>query len=355
MAIVTLCAASLILYRQIALTNLVLPGADAVTYFYPYRAYAADAIRSGRIPLWNPYVFLGVPFLANPQTGVFYPPNLLLAWLTPAAAVGLARAPSLVAWSLALHAALAACGAYLYARRVLCLSPLPALLGASAFAFGGFLSGQAEHVNQLNVSAWFPLLLLLWEARHKARWPALLGLGGAIGMGLLAGHSQSSYITLAGLGVYAVLEAFLPQSCDDPWVTTKDESAGPGESRTRLEPSGRHFQNRHGGHGEEETRGGTQSLSGGTPPLGTIPQEHKSSEIPFLLRVLRAPVAPLLHSLWQLGFALLVGLGLAAVQLLPTLELSRLSIRSGGLSYREAVAFSLSPLPRLLRYTFLPA
>ena len=45
---------------------------------------------------------------------------------------------------------------------------------------------------------------------------------------------------------------------------------------------------------------------------------------------------------------------LAAVQILPTLELSRLSIRSGGLSYREAVAFSLSPLPRLLRYTFLP-
>ena len=52
---------------------------------------------------------------------------------------------------------------------------------------------------------------------------------------------------------------------------------------------------------------------------------------------------------------MLVGLGLAAVQLGPTLELSRLSIRSGGLSYREAAAFSLSPLPRLLRYTFLPS
>jgi hypothetical protein len=58
--------------------------------------------------------------------------------------------------------------------------------------------------------------------------------------------------------------------------------------------------------------------------------------------------------LWQLAVVVLIGLGLAAVQILPTLELSRLSIRSGGLSYREAVAFSLKPLPRLLRYTFLP-
>jgi hypothetical protein len=322
-ALVTLCAASLILYRQIALTNLVLPGTDALTYFYPYRAYAADAIRSGRIPLWNPYLFLGVPFLANPQTGVFYPPNLLLTWLMPATAVGLARAPALVAWSLVLHTALAACGAYLYARCILRLSPVPALLGASAFAFGGFLSGQAEHVNQLNVSAWFPLLLLLWEARHRARWPALLGLGGAIGMGLLAGHTQSSYITLAGLGAYAVLEPFLPR--------------------------------RHREHGEEEKKSDTQPLSGVTNPIRAIPWEHKSSEDSFLLRALRISVVNLLRSLWQLGFALLVGMGLAAVQLLPTLELSRLSIRSGGLSYREAVAFSLSPLPRLLRYTFLPA
>jgi hypothetical protein len=37
------------------------------------------------------------------------------------------------------------------------------------------------------------------------------------------------------------------------------------------------------------------------------------------------------------------GLLLAAGQLLPTLELSDLSVRSGGLSYREAVAFSLKP------------
>ena len=55
----------------------------------------------------------------------------------------------------------------------------------------------------------------------------------------------------------------------------------------------------------------------------------------FMLSELLLPLHPL-------------GAGLAAVQPLPTPELSALSIRSGGLSYREAVAFSLRPLPRLV-------
>lgn len=41
--------------------------------------------------------------------------------------------------------------------------------------------------------------------------------------------------------------------------------------------------------------------------------------------------------------AILAGAGLAAVQLAPTLELTRLSIRSGGLSFRQASSFSLHP------------
>jgi hypothetical protein len=47
-----------------------------------------------------------------------------------------------------------------------------------------------------------------------------------------------------------------------------------------------------------------------------------------------------------------VGVALAAVQLLPSYELSRLSIRSGGLSYRDAVSFSLRP--HLILYSLLP-
>ena len=265
---------SIVLYRQTVLTNLILPGVDAFTYFYPYRAYAAASIREGHIPLWNPYLFMGVPFLANPQAAVFYPLNLALCFLP---------APRLLIWSVVIHIAMAATFAYLYARHVLGLGPTAALLGGGAFAWGGFLCGQTEHVNQVNVYAWFPLLLLLWEWRRRARLPALIGLGMVIGVGLLAGHAQASYITLFGLVIYALTTA------------------------TRTE----------------------------RPP-------H------------RGITARLWDAIWSLGIAILVGLGVAAVQLLPTLELTRFSVRSGGLSYREAVSFSLKPSPHLLRYTFLP-
>jgi hypothetical protein len=271
---------TLAFYRRILLTNLILSGVDALTYFYPYRAYVAASIREGRVPLWNPYLFLGAPCLANPQAGVFYPLNLTLSWLT---------APKMVAWSIAIHVALAGVLAYLYARRAARLSPWGALLGASAFAFGGFLSGQVEHVNQLNASAWFPLLLLLWEGRSRARWPVVLGLGAVIGLGLLAGHTQSSYISASSLALYAFLGVLL-----EGWRERRPQGLG------------------------------------------------------------KALVRPLLRALLDLALAGLIGAALASVQLLPTLELSRLSIRAGGMSYREAVAFSLKPLPRLLRYTFLP-
>ncbi len=279
-ALLFLALFTLAFYRQIALGGQILPGVDAFTYFYPYRDYVAQAVRHGHAPLWNPYLFMGVPLIANAQTAVFYPLNLALCPLD---------GPRLVAWSIVIHVALAAIFSYLYARKSLKLGALPALIGASAFAWGGFLSGMVEHINQLDVSAWFPLLLLLWDLhKQKTRFFSkiglLIGLGATIALGLLAGHAQSTYICLVGLGVYALLPAIFPT---------------------------------------------------------------KSTGAPNALKTLA-------RVLLDLAIAVLIGAGLAAIQLAPTMELARLSIRGGGLSYREAVAFSLKPLPRLLRYTFFP-
>src|ERR1051326_3081074 len=50
---------------------------DLVTMFYPWRTFAAAAIRHGKLPLWNPHILAGAPFLANGQSAVFYPVNFL--------------------------------------------------------------------------------------------------------------------------------------------------------------------------------------------------------------------------------------------------------------------------------------
>ncbi|UCC64222.1 MAG: YfhO family protein, partial [Anaerolineae bacterium] len=261
---------TLAFFWKILLTNLILTGVDVFTYFYPYRHYAAEAVRRLRLPLWNPYLFLGVPFLANSQAAVFYPFHWPLAWLPVS---------KQIAFSVALHVFLGSLFAYLYARRSLGVSRFSAFLGALIFAFGGFVGAQVEHVNQLNVIIWLPLLLLLWDKRQDRRHLVLAGL--VVALMLLAGHTQAAYICLFAWGVYALVG--------------RD---GQGESR-------RHWSRR------------------------------------LALRI----------ALY--GLILAIGVGVAAVQLLPTLELSRLSNRAGGLPYVEASSFSLRP--QLLAYTLLPS
>ena len=54
---------------------------DHSDYFQPLRYFTAQHIRAYVLPHWNPYSASGESWLANPQTGVFYPPTWLFAFL----------------------------------------------------------------------------------------------------------------------------------------------------------------------------------------------------------------------------------------------------------------------------------
>jgi hypothetical protein len=69
--------ASLVFYYPLVFLGRMVVDYDAFVYFYPQRAYLAQSLVEGRLPLWNPYLFMGAPFLANPQTAVLYPPSWL--------------------------------------------------------------------------------------------------------------------------------------------------------------------------------------------------------------------------------------------------------------------------------------
>ena len=296
-AVVSLLALTIIFFWKIALTNRILVGLDIFTYFYPYREYAAEAWRQGHVPLWNPYLFLGVPFLANIQAAVLYPLNVALAGLP---------APRLVSASIVLHVFLAGAFTYAFARRALRLAPFSSFLAAACFALGGFVGAQVEHVNQLNVAAWFPLLLLLmdtaWETARlysfevsgspsrassgAGRLAAGLLASIVVALQLLAGHTQAAYIVLFATGLYALL-----------------------------------------------------------PPLAARLAAGKDMTWGKVVRSLG-------FRLVCLAAVVIVGSLLSAAQLLPTLELSGLSYRSGGLPYREAVSFSLRP--QLFLQSILP-
>ncbi len=244
-------------------TNLILARGDMFLYFYPYWDARAAALRELRLPIWTPDVFMGAPFLANPQTGVLYPLNWLIApWSAPIA----------VKISLGLHGVIAWLGLYALGRRRLALSELGGLLAATVFAVGGYLLAQAEHINQFQALAWFPWILVALTAASRPAWQRGLLAGGLIALQILAGHTQS--VVISGIGAAAFVLADRLTTDAGPWRT----------------------------------------------------------------RALHGVLA-----LWPLAAAGLVAGVLAAGQLLPTFELQGLSMRSGGLDWRDAVSFSLDP------------
>src|SRR5215469_11703954 len=72
-----LFVAAVVFYYPLVFLGRALVDYDALVYFYPQRVYLARSLLSGQIPLWDPNLFLGAPFLANPQTAVLYPPSWL--------------------------------------------------------------------------------------------------------------------------------------------------------------------------------------------------------------------------------------------------------------------------------------
>ncbi len=215
-ALGALLALVLAFFWKLAFTNLIIARGDIFYYFYPYRDFAMAAVREGRVALWNPYLFMGAPFMANSQAGFFYPFNLLMSWLETTRAIN---------WTIVLHIFIAASGTYVFARstRSVRLSSAAAFLAAISFGLGGYLGTQIEHVNQLQGLAWMGWLFLAYEFAvrsnsefgiRNSKWIPLALL---ITVQLLAGHTQSVFITLVGLGFYALWQiiesAFVARPC----------------------------------------------------------------------------------------------------------------------------------------------
>ncbi len=195
-AIAALLGLVLVFNPGLAFGGLVPAGYDTFVYFYPYRAYFGQAFAEGRLPLWNPHLFLGVPFLANPQAAVFYPGTWLFALIEVPKAYGI---------NLLAHGFIAGASLYAFARWSLGTCRMAGLLGGAAFAFSGFLTGQAGHINQVSVAAWLPAAALALDAalRHTSRG-TVAALIGVLVLQILAGHPQHVYMTLVVLGMLAV-------------------------------------------------------------------------------------------------------------------------------------------------------
>lgn len=124
-------------------------GRDVIAQLYPWKYFSISQMKSGSLPLWNPYNFSGNVHIANYQTGVFYPFNILFFIL-----------PFITAWSvfIFLQPLLALIFMYLFLRSIK-ISRIPSIIGSIAFAFSSYMIVWLEWGNIGHTILWLPLML----------------------------------------------------------------------------------------------------------------------------------------------------------------------------------------------------
>src|SRR5213078_2841365 len=97
---------------------------DLYLLFYPKKLFFITALRSGELPLWDPYTNGGQPYMASPANFVFHPSNVLYLIF-----------PAMVAFNLVLvlHVVFCAIAAY-WLGRTIGFSPAAAVAGGAVFA-----------------------------------------------------------------------------------------------------------------------------------------------------------------------------------------------------------------------------
>ena len=175
-------------------------GGDIYTYFIPQKLFYANELAAGRLPLWNDLVGFGYPILGESQTGVFYPPHLLLYGTLPRAFGPSGVMHAYLANQL-LHYLATFLAAAFYARRV-GLASLGCAVAATAYTFGWFPSRLCLEWAIIG-GPYLPAGLLLIEAGRTQR-RRLLWLGPLLGLHLLAGHFNLAFINCVTWTLYGL-------------------------------------------------------------------------------------------------------------------------------------------------------
>lgn len=184
---------------------LVNPRSDQYMAGYAFREFAAATLReTGGFPLWNPYLFGGMPYVAAMHGDIFYPTAFLR--MLVGTDVGMT-------WGFVIHVFLA--GLFTYGLlRALGLGFFGALIGGLAYMMSGNVAGLVSpgHDGKLFISALLPLALffVVRGVRDGRAW-AWGGLAVAVGLGVLSPHPQLLQYMLLVSGAMGFFLAFVDQ------------------------------------------------------------------------------------------------------------------------------------------------
>jgi len=163
-------------------------GSDSIRMQLPWKVLAFDQIKKSMIPLWNPYNFSGNPLLANYQSGLLYPFNILYLIFHP-----------LTAWSTLtiLQVFLAMTFMFLLLQK-LKISKSASILGSLAFVSSSFFITWIEIDIIGHAYLWLPFIIYCIESilvdKKKYFYPVI---SFSIVLSIFAGYPQTAILVIS--------------------------------------------------------------------------------------------------------------------------------------------------------------
>ncbi|MEM7127081.1 MAG: hypothetical protein AAF702_12190 [Chloroflexota bacterium] len=268
-------------------------GGDLVSFLFPTYRFSATQISQWSLPIWNPHLYGGAPFISDIQAGFLYLPNLFLFLLDPFFDYRVMQILS------QLHLFWAGLGMYVLLRSLRWQEWTPSrpasILAAIAFQFSDPFLIHLGNLNLIAVLSWLPWILAAFHrafTQQSFRWG---GIGALLfSIANYAGHAQSSIYLAFALGTYWLVAT---------WSMTSEPLSSESTNQV-VDDSDRSVDNR--------------SIS-----ISHIINRHLAT-LPYLL------------------VTVVLTLLLTAPILLPAIEMSTFTERAD-LTYQETTQFSLAP------------
>lgn len=174
---------------------------DFFDFVYPMAVFVSDSMRNFIFPLWNPYIYGGMPCVSDPQTYLFNPINLLCILLK-------GYSLELLQFQIFFIFFIAGINMY-FCLKGFSLSKTASLVGAISFLGCGLFVGNTEHFSHISTLAFLPLSFL--SLNKVLNMPNVYNLSlGALTVALLAfsGYPTMFVVCIYVLFLFGALKIF---------------------------------------------------------------------------------------------------------------------------------------------------
>lgn len=178
---------TLLICLKIIFKNEVLFTGDNFDLIFPQKNFWVSELKQGRIPLWNPYILSGTPYLADINLGTFSPTNFIYLLINP-----VERAGSLL---FVLELFLAGFFTYLLSR-LYNVSETGSVISGISFMCSGIILSYVTNLAIFNVAVFIPIILYILEIAFLNRRIIYFILVGILfALQILSGHVQITFYT----------------------------------------------------------------------------------------------------------------------------------------------------------------